>query len=118
MTDCPQIQLPTKKVCRDMSSPAFESHERMKKLARYMLNFEATVFQYPWQDESDFVLKVFRDSGWAGCTRSRRSTSGGAIQLGRHTLKTWANTQTTVALSNAEAEYYAMVEGGHEGYRH
>jgi hypothetical protein len=35
--------------------------------------------------------------------------------LGKHTLRTWATTQPTVALSSAEAEYYAMVEGATRG---
>ena len=31
--------------------------------------------------------------------------------LGKHTLNTWATTQSSEAMSSAEAEYYAMVEG-------
>mgnify|MGYP000370569663 FL=1 len=51
------------------------------------------------------------DTDWAGCTRTRRSTSGGGIKLGGQTVKTWATTQATVALSSAEAEYYGLVKG-------
>ena len=113
--DCPKIQFPTKEVCRDMANHTFRSHEKMKRLARYMLNFGDTVFEYSWQEEDVMTLKVFTDSDWAGCTKSRRSTSGGIMQMGTHTLKTWSNTQPTVALSSAEAEYYAMVEGATRG---
>ena len=35
--------------------------------------------------------------------------------IGRHTLRTWSTTQPTVALSSAEAELYAMVEGAARG---
>ena len=31
--------------------------------------------------------------------------------MGRHLLKSWSTTQPTVALSSAEAEFHAMVEG-------
>ena len=31
--------------------------------------------------------------------------------LGTHTLKTWSTTQATMAMSSAEAEYYALIEG-------
>ena len=41
---------------------------------------------------------------------SRKSTSGGNIMLGKHCLKTWSSTHGAVALSSAEAEFYAMVE--------
>ena len=33
------------------------------------------------------------------------------MALGRHCLKTWSATQGAVALSSAEAEFYAMVDG-------
>ena len=31
--------------------------------------------------------------------------------LGQHCIKTWSSTQGAVALSSAEAEFYAMVDG-------
>ena len=36
---------------------------------------------------------------------------GGAIKIGMHCVKTWSSTQMPLALSSAEVEYYAMVEG-------
>ena len=56
-------------------------------------------------------LDVFVDSDWAGCKGTRRSTSGGIVTWGGHVLKSWATTQTTVALSSAEAELYSLVKG-------
>eukprot|EP00973_Karenia_brevis_P094977 12425071-Karenia_brevis.AAC.1 len=43
--------------------------------------------------------------------RDRKPTSGGVWMLGRHCIKTWSSTQGAYALSSAEAELYAMVEG-------
>ena len=37
------------------------------------------------------------------------------MMLGKHTLRTRSTTQPTVALSSAEAEYYALVEGATRG---
>ena len=51
------------------------------------------------------------DTDYAGCQRTRRSTSGGLVTHGSHLLKTWASTQTVVALSSGEAEYYGVVKG-------
>ena len=45
--DCASIQFATKEVCRDMANPTVAGHEKMKKLARYMLHFEAAIFEYP-----------------------------------------------------------------------
>ena len=108
--DCPDLLFSTKEVCREMSSPTTRSHERLKRLARYLMGVAEVKFYYRWQSEVS-ELSVFVDSDWAGCRRTRRSTSGGCMMVGLHTLRTWSTTQSTVAMSSAEAEYYALVEG-------
>ena len=35
--------------------------------------------------------------------------------LGTHTLKTWSSTQASLAMSSAEAEYYALIENSVRG---
>ena len=51
------------------------------------------------------------DTDHAGCLKTRRSTNGGALMHGKHTIKTWASTQSVIALSSGEAEYYGVVKG-------
>ena len=65
------------------------------------------------QDEVD-TLDIYTDSDWAGCRRSRKSSSGGAIMRGTHCLKTWSKTQALIAKSSGEAELYAVVKGAAE----
>ena len=55
-----------------------------------------------YQGSADKVIAAV-DSDWAGCVGTRRSTSGGVMKLGMHTVKTWASTQASVALSSGEA---------------
>ena len=50
------------------------------------------------------------DGDWGGSRGDRRSTSGGLIMIGSHCIKTWSSTQGAIALSSAEAEFYAMVD--------
>ena len=57
-------------------------------------------------------LEAYVDTDYAGCRRTRKSTSGGLIRLREHTLKTWSVTQSIVTLSSGEAEYYGLVRGG------
>ena len=66
-------------------------------------------WKFEWQEEAGGV-QVFADSDWGGDRRSRKSTSGGAILIGRHCVRTWSSTQSAIALSSAEAEFYAMVD--------
>jgi hypothetical protein len=108
--DAPELQFAAKEVCRDMARPSRDSWKKLKILARFILEREAMIWQFGWQDEVGLELCVFSDSDWAGCRRTRRSTSGGVVLLGGHCLKTWSSTQAPIALSSAEAEYYAMVE--------
>jgi hypothetical protein len=51
------------------------------------------------------------DTDFAGCLSTRKSTSGGLITIGDHVIKSWSNTQSVIALSSGEAEYYGMVKG-------
>ena len=60
------------------------------------------------------ILDIYTDSDWAGCRKSRKSTSGGCILRGDHCLKTWSKTQAIVAKSSAEAELYEVVRGATE----
>jgi hypothetical protein len=108
--DAPDIQFAAKEVCREMSRPSAGSWRKLKVLARFLLGREKVVWKYDWF-EGDLSMQVYSDSDWAGCRRTRRSTSGGVALLGgQFCLKTWSSTQAPIALSSAEAEYYAMVE--------
>ena len=71
---------------------------------------------YEWQGEEEGkYLTILVDSDWAGCTSTRKSTSGGLIKIGRHVVRTWASTQATVATSSGEAELIAMYDGAARG---
>ena len=64
--------------------------------------------------EDDMNIDVFVDSDWAGCTTTRKSTSGGMLVVGGAVVKSWSRTQKTRALSSGEAEFYAMIGGAAE----
>ena len=54
-------------------------------------------------------LKRSQTQDWAGCKRTRRSTTGGNTVAGSHLIKMWCKTQAVVALSSAEAELCGLV---------
>ena len=54
------------------------------------------------------VIRAWSDSDWAGCRTSRKSTSGGVMIVGGHVLRTYSSTQSVIALSSAEPEFYAL----------
>ena len=56
-------------------------------------------------------MDTYVDTDFAGCTRTRRSTSGGVIFRGGHLLKHWSKTQSTISLSSAESELTGICAG-------
>ena len=146
--DRPDLAYATKEACRRMSCPCPSDEHLLKRLGRYLAGAPRLIYDYIWQSQghleevgglsgrskssghpeprkgsdTDYPLMrldVYSDSDWAGCPRTRRSTSGGAIMLGTHLLKHWSSTQSTIALSSGEAELYAMVKAATEaiGFR-
>ena len=65
--------------------------------------------------KEDGQCSVFVDTDYGGCHTTRRSTSGGAIMFGGHCIKHWSTTQSTVALSSAEAELTGICKGAAQG---
>ncbi len=89
--DC---QFAAKEVCRWMAAPTEQSWAALKRLCRYLVGLPRMVYVYRWQKVQS--VEVFTDTDWAGCPRTRKSTSGGCVLLGSHTVKSWSSTQTSV----------------------
>ena len=65
-------------------------------------------------DFSDFsptIVRAYVDSDWAGCRKTRKSTSGGVLMLGTTAARGWSTKQAVIALSIGEAEYHAALKG-------
>ncbi len=107
------ITYSVKELARKMSQPNVSDEERVKRLVRYLKGKPRVVMWYKYQDNPAHV-EAYSDSDWAGCKKTRRSTSGGCVMYGSHYLKGWSKTQATVALSSAEAELYAAVKASAE----
>ena len=111
--DRADIAYAVKEACRDMANPKASSWEKVKRVVRYLKGEPRVVYEYNWQNQED--ISVYVDTDWAGCFKTRKSTSGGAIMRGGHLLKHWSSTQQTVALSSGEAELKGIVKGAAEG---
>ena len=111
--DRPECQYAAKEICRWMASPTECSLAALKRLGRFLEEHRRVVYKYPWQSATH--VDVYADTDWAGCPRTRRSTSGGCLVLGRHLVKSWSSTQDGIALSSGEAEYYGVTKGSGVG---
>ena len=109
--DRSDIQYAVKELSRGMSAPTREHEEMLKRLARYLVDKIRVKIDFKYQCAVKNVT-VYTDTDFAGCVRTRKSTSGGVVVFGSHMVKSWSTTQNVVALSSGEAEYYGLVKGG------
>ena len=109
--DRSDIQYSVKEISRHQAVPSVQGMLKLKRLGRYLTRSGRWITTFNYQ-KSAGVLTAWVDTDFAGCRKTRRSTSGGVITLGSHVIKTWSATQGVVALSSGEAEYYGIVKGG------
>ena len=75
-SDRPELQFAAKETCRWMSSLTELSLQALKRLCRYAVRHRRLVYYYPWQCVDH--IDTYSDTDWAGCPRTRKSTSGAA----------------------------------------
>ena len=80
--DRPECQFATKETCRFMSAPTEMAYKALKRRGRFVAGKKRLVIKYAKQEVQ--YLDIYSDSDWAGCPRTRRSTSGGCAMLGAH----------------------------------
>ena len=102
--DRPDIAFSAKELCREFASPNDQSLIKLKRLGRYLAGRPRMVYKYDFAETPATHIDVFCDTDFAGCTTTRRSTSGGCALIGDSLVKHWAKTQPTIALSSGEAE--------------
>jgi hypothetical protein len=107
--DRPDIQYAVKECCRLMQNPTQRAWEMLKRIGRYLRGRPRLIWQYEWQTEMA-VIDAQCDANWAGCKRSRKSSSGGTLALGSHLIKTYSKTQSVIAKSSGESELYGVIK--------
>ena len=107
--DRPEIAYASKETARCMSCPDEAAWIALKRAARFCMGRPRVIWKFEKQGPVT-VLDVWSDSDHAGCTRTRRSTSCSALMVGRHLLKFTSTTQTVIALSSGESEFYGLVK--------
>ena len=114
----PDICYATKELARALQQPTSADQQKLKHLLRYVKR----TTHYKQMIRPTIQLKqttppdinIYVDSDWAGCTTTRRSTTGYSITFLGATVSYGSRTQATIALSSAEAELYAINTGATE----
>ncbi len=111
--DRPDLGFAAKELCRRMRNPGQADLESLRRLARYLLDSPRVVYDFPWGSSSE-QLVVYADTDFAGCTATRRSTSGGCALWAGMLVKHWSTTQKAITLSSGEAELGGVVKAASE----
>ena len=92
-----------------MSCPTEADWGALKRLVRYLIHMPRMAIVYERQGRQK-TIDGYSDSDWAGCPYTRRSTSSSYLMHGRHLLASSSTTQTVVATSSGESEFYAAAK--------
>ena len=111
--DRPDIAYSVKELARGMAEPTRGNLLQLKRLGRYLKGRPRMQQLFRWQ-EMPKMLTTYTDAAWAGCKATRKSTTGGCMKLGNHSIKGWSKTQSLVALSSGESELYATLKAAAE----
>lgn len=106
--DRPDLLRCVRELAKGLKEPTLHHWSLLKRAARYLRGSGRLVQLIPHQESFTTVLG-WSDSDHAGCIRSRKSTTGTVIQLGKSAIKAQAKGQAVIALSTGEAEYYGLI---------
>ena len=87
-----EIAFTTKELCRPMANPTVMDVKAMNRLIRFLKGLPRMVQRVPFEDRPPTVVEAFVDSDWAGCRKSRKSTSGGILYLVGVLVRAWSST--------------------------
>ena len=108
----PDLSVAVGMLSQFMQCPNATHWTAVKRILRYV---KGTIdYGLKFRNSPNFTLHGFSDSDWAGCTMSRKSTSGHVFRIGECTVSWRSKKQSVVALSSTEAEYVALCEAAQE----
>ena len=85
-----ELQFAAKVASKNMSCPREVDWQTLKRVAMYLVQCPRSVQTFEWQLTGNAIV-THTDRDWAGDKQDRKSTSGGTMSLGAHTIKTWSS---------------------------
>ena len=101
--DRPDLQRVTRELAKGLQKPTVRHLMMLKRAARYLKGNPRLAQRFQYQTSFGKLIG-WSDTDHAGCVRTRKSTTGGAIMAGKNTLLTYCRGQAVIALASGEAE--------------
>ena len=84
--DRPDIPYAAKELARAMSNPSNGDWVRLMRLGRYIKRRPRLQQIFQWQHVQSVII-TYRDADLAGRKQTRKSTTGGCVTIGKHTIQ-------------------------------
>ena len=115
------LKSPVKELSRSLINSQDQDIKNLVHLFKYVNQTRDFVFVMEPQlqvrnQEGKFPVQIvsYSDSDWAGCQKSRKSTSGSLVSVFNVNLQSTSRTQASIAHSSAESELYVMTQAAVE----
>ena len=99
----PDIAYAVQQICMHMHSSCMAHWNTLKRIIRYLQG--TADYGLHLRSSSALSIRAYTDADWAGCSDTRRSTSGYCVYLGDNLISWSSKRQFTISRSSAEAEY-------------
>jgi hypothetical protein len=110
----PDLALAVSRLSKVLANPTVPHMQLAKRVLRYLRGTSSLGLVYTRSDTHCNELVGYVDADWAGCTDTRRSTTGWFFRLNGGPVSWLSKLQSLVALSTTEAEYVALCSAGCE----
>jgi hypothetical protein len=110
----PDLAYALKRISHALASPTTSDLEALKKLCRYIAGTrQLSLYLVIDKSSCNMPLNIFQftDSDWAGNPITRKSTTSCSCFVSSFLVVSTCVTQTVIAQSSGEAEYYAIGSG-------
>ena len=103
----PDLGFAVKELSHGLKTPTEQDWLRAKRIGRYLLGTPQTCIFFPRGSQVHGPITATSDSDWAGDSVSRKSTSSGVLEVCGCMIYDLAGSQSIIATSSGEAEFYA-----------
>lgn len=94
--DRPDLAVAARTLSQNMAAPRTGTAAGIKRAIRYSKKIPRGVRRVPGYDDGDGI-RIWTGSDWAGDRTTRRSCSGGSLQIGDTTIHHWPKIQSNIA---------------------
>lgn len=104
----PDIAFAVNYESRALNNPMSQDFDNVKRTLRYLNGDPGSGILFP--SNGNYTVQAYSDSDYAGCVKTRKSTTGYVILFGGAPISWCSRKQKIVALSTTEAEYIAAAQ--------